>query len=627
MFIIYRCCLIKFKMFHLANSRKNNNKQTVKSVSKSNNDELNSYLFDFQINNKNILNFNIEYQDILTKNKNFEYLIEIENINKVIYSLKNKIIINSVNGTIEQIKSEIQIQEKNKKLLEDKIYELSKNYFDINNQFDLSYKKIKEILPINIIPPKKYNNHEDEKYNNQDDEKYNNSDDEKYNSEEDLLKNLSSKDIELDKKKFILENKLEKIINVYVNCKNINYIPIPSPLLTILPSKEDFIEHITGEINNIKNSLNKEKTIYEIILEGIKNKNTNFSKKEYKNSIKIFKEISPVIDEQLANNQYKEIDLNIQTQTFLNKHKHALSNIKRDGTPLSNNQDRIDLANRYKEFMINNSKKLSKFTGIDFFINSIKSADKSEEYKNIIQIKYNEFSKNISDKIEIKPASIQVFWSIDQYNREVGQISNITSFDKSTQLIALIASIVETNLFNGSQIELLNREESIFDLFNKLQKGNFNNNGTMIANKIIKYIEITILNILNNNLSSYEFPPIVIFTDNYQYINYEKINSFKNDLVKVLLKDMVIPDLYIVIYNIGGPTDDNKQNMLQINGWSEINFITMFKKIHKKENDIIKIEINPEEPKEISINKEENNILQNMFNNPISLMIDKLLME
>ena len=605
-------------MFNHTISRRQNNKLSVNKVSELKRNELEALLYNNASSYLN-LNQNLEYIDNLSKENYLNILKDIENINNKIYILKKNINSVCINGTIEQNKANIQILEYEKQSLLNKIYDLNKNMLDFNmkfNSIDNQVKNIRLTKLKNVSSPSISNSYvfdENQTYVFDENQTYNIIEDE-YS-----FKNLSSKDLDMDNKIIILDKILNKIQE-----NTIKDIKIPQPLITILSSDEDFIEYIKGEIEFIQSFKIERKTIYDNFLNELKRKNPSFSEKDYEKIVKISKEICPNIDDQLAQKDYENIDLNIQTQTRLNKLKHALSNINRDGTPLTDDPDRIALAKRYKEHTITNSKKISKFTGIDFFINSIKSSDKTEDYINIIEIKYKEFTKNINEKIEIKPSSLEVFANFSHNNKDIGQIHNITSCEKSAFIIALTASIVDVNIYYDNKSELLNKEESIFQLFSKIQDTSLRNS-TSIFSQIYKYIDNTILHILNNNLVSYEFPPIVIFTDNSKNINYNKINSYKNELVSVFLKDITVSDLFIVIYNISEINMEDKKNILQLTGWTELGFITMLKKIYNKDCNMIKIDNNSDELEEITQNKEDD-VLENIFNNPTSLMIKKILM-
>jgi hypothetical protein len=135
-------------------------------------------------------------------------------------------------------------------------------------------------------------------------------------------------------------------------------------------------------------------------------------------------------------------------------------------------------------------------------------------------------------------------------------------------------------------------------------------------------------------INSYHFPPLVIFTDINVDINTKKINDFISQLSIVLLnKEISISPPFFTIYNLGENQLKSNENILQWSGWSEIEYVTILKKIHDRDTKKLDIIRNDEtEPfaenlLDTHVNDEESevNLLDVILNNPTSKMIEEIL--
>lgn len=383
-------------------------------------------------------------------------------------------------------------------------------------------------------------------------------------------------------------------------------------------------------------SSNKKETAYEIFLKSL-----NLTQIEYEDLIRMFKKISPPTNDLLSNKRYDEIDPSKISQTYLFKNRHAFSNTTRDGETLSKDPKRINLAERYE--LYKKTRKISKTTNlydIILMINSlnITSEDLSESVSEYVNSTWNDFKKGILEKILSSPESIQVFVKISDNNRPIGKVSGITSSDKSAAILSLMANSMKINIFSDTIDKSIDSTKLFSNNFNDISNFIMHHNDDIVT-QIYSYIQREILKLQElmktDEINSYHFPPFVIFTDNINVdIDSQEINNFINQLSLLLLdKEISISPPFFTIYNLGENQLKSNENILQWSGWSEIEYVTILKKIHDRDTkklDIIRndeTELSGENLLDTLLNSEESevNLLDVILNNPTSKMIEEIL--
>jgi hypothetical protein len=448
--------------------------------------------------------------------------------------------------------------------------------------------------------------------------------------------NLSSTEISIDQKIEILKKYLQENPIKNKKMENQSY-KLPSINITENPSVEVFFANLKKDNEEVISFSKERETVFDIFLKFLK-----LTKKQYKEYIDKMKKIATPTDELFSNKEYDKIDPSKISQRDLFKKRHAFSNTTRDGKTLSEDPERIKLAERYD--LNKKIRKISKSTGIDHMIQllnslNITSANVSESYSEYVNSVCDEFKKGIQEKILSSPEYIQVFVKISNNNRPIGKVSGITSSDKSAAILSLMANNMKINIFSNSNDKSIDSTKLFSDNFNDITNFIMDHNDNIVT-QIDSYISREIIKLQElmktDEINSYHFPPFVIFTDINIDIESQKINDFINQLSIVLLeKEISISPPFFVIYNLGENQIKSNENILQWSGWSEIEYITILKKIHDRDTkklDIIKndeIKISEIDSLNSSVNNKETDVDDRLYiilNNPTSKMIEDTLL-
>ena len=518
------------------------------------------------------LNINYSETDLA---KIYEYHKIFNLLNKEKYSLQQEIINGTLYyGSVHKIEARIESIE----------HEINTNISEIN-KINNKYKHTDYCL----ILIQKYNkiNYDDLKNEIQNDSLENENPD-----KNNINDNLSSTEISIDQKIEILKKHLEE--NPIKNKKMENQSDkLPSINITENPSIEVFFSNLKKDIEEVISFSNEKETVYDIFLKFLK-----LTKRQYKDCMNTMKKIATPTDDLFSKKECDKIDPSKMNQTYSFKKRHALSNTTRDGKTLSNDPERIKLAERYESDK--KIRKISKSTGIDHIIQllnslNITSANVSESYSEYVNSVCDEFKKGIQEKILSSPEYIEVFVKISNNNRPIGKVSGITSSDKSAAILSLMANNMKINIFSNSNDKSIDSTKLFSDNFNDISTFIMDRNEDIVT-QIDSYISREIIKLQElmktDEINSYHFPPFVIFTDINVDIESQKINDFINQLSIVLLeKEISISPPFFVIYNLGENQIKSNENILQWSGWSEIEYITILKKIHDRDTkklDIIK---------------------------------------
>lgn len=553
---------------------------------------------------QNSINYSVDDRSKILDNN-----IIVNSLNKKIYSLQQEIKNGCIYGSVPEKEADIE-------LLNCEIIKIISEIGTIN----LKYKDTDRVYLINKHKHNEFHHHiftEDEI------------------PDKDINDILSSTVLSFEEKIEILEKYLQK--NIIKNNQMTNqFDQLPSINITKNPSVEDFFVNLKEDIEKVISPSNKKETVYEILLKSL-----NLTQTEYEDLIRMFKKISPPTNDLFSNKRYDEIDLSKISQTYLFKNRHAFSNTTRDGEILSQDPKRINLAERYE--LYKKTRKISKTTNlydIILMINSlnITSEDLSESVSEYVNSTWNDFKKGILEKILSSPESIQVFVKISDNDRPIGKVSGITSSDKSAAILSLMTNSMKINIFSNTINDKSIDSTKLFsNNFNDISNFIMHHNDDIVT-QINSYIEREILKLQElmkiTEINSYHFPPLVIFTDINIDINIKEINDFISQLSILLLdKEISISPPFFTIYNLGENQLKSNENILQWSGWSEIEYVTILKKIHDRDTkklDIIRndeTEISRVDSLDISVNdkKSEENLLDVILDNPTSKMIEEIL--
>jgi hypothetical protein len=581
-----------------------NSLQKMKMVSIQNkNSALTSFTPSRSTPYQNSINYSVDDRSKILDNN-----IIVNSLNKKIYSLQQEIKNGCIYGSVPEKEADIE-------LLNCEIIKIISEIGTIN----LKYKDTDRVYLINEHKHNEFYHHiftEDEI------------------PDKNINDILSSTVLSFEEKIEILEKYLQK--NIIKNNQMTNqFDQLPSINITKNPSVEDFFVNLKEDIEKVISPSNKKETAYEILLNNMK-----LTEKEYGDLIRMFKKISPPTNDLFSNKRYDEIDLSKISQTYLFKNRHAFSNTTRDGETLSQDPKRINLAERYE--LYKKTRKISKTTNlydIILMINSlnITSEDLSESVIEYVNSTWNDFKKGILEKILSSPESIQVFVKISDNDRPIGKVSGITSSDKSAAILSLMANSMKINIFSNTIDKSIDSTKLFSNNFNDISNFIMHHNDDIVT-QIYSYISREILKLQElmktDEINSYHFPPLVIFTDINVDINTKEINDFISQLSILLLdKEISISPPFFTIYNLGENQLKSNENILQWSGWSEIEYVTILKKIHDRDTKKLDIIRNDEtEPfaenlLDTHVNDEESevNLLDMILNNPTSKMIEEIL--
>ncbi|NBR15536.1 MAG: hypothetical protein EBU01_13320, partial [Crocinitomicaceae bacterium] len=382
----------------------------------------------------------------------------------------------------------------------------------------------------------------------------------------------------------------------------------------------------------------KPETTYDVFFSHLRDNNIVLSKKEYQDLVNDMKNASPDAPDilnQLSNKNYDKIDVSQLTTGSASKMHKALSNIDVCGNIRRDDEDAIDLANRFKTFRT--KAKIGKFVNLSDFTNRYIASNVSKDEEKIREEQMRQFIEARRLEIEEFPQSVTVFMHLHNHNVSQGRVSGITPSNEMCAFIALLHQFMEVNIFDNKDMRVIfsffeNFMAVRLNYFDEMPKSEVGDSYGITFNKLSYFMNQYKYSTMTSSFQNFlfklilekkyvldlngkiNFPPLMFVTDSID-CTYVQLQKICDNLVSSLCKGYECNPLFIVLYRCGELQtkpfcEDGNTNVFECTGYSTITFKTLMKSlVHKSTKGIVPtdssvINIDDKEDKTVEENEE-----------------------